>query len=80
IEDAAQLVEQLTSSKPLDEALDTYAERRKAKTFDIEKRGRRNEWMMMTTNRLVARARDWLFARTPEKKLREIAAEMATGE
>ena len=80
IEDAAQLVEQLTSSKPLDEALDTYAERREAKTFDIEKRGRRNEWMMMTTNRLVARARDWLFERTPEKKLREIAAEMATGE
>jgi FAD-dependent urate hydroxylase len=80
IEDAAQLVEQLTSSKPLDEALDSYVERRKAKTFEIEKRGRRNEWMMMTASPVIARVRDWLFERTPEKRLREIAAEMATGE
>jgi 2-polyprenyl-6-methoxyphenol hydroxylase-like FAD-dependent oxidoreductase len=80
IEDAAQLVEQLTSNKPLDEALDSYVERRKAKTFEIEKRGRRNEWMMMAANPLVASIRDWVLKRTPDKKLREIATEMATGE
>jgi FAD-dependent urate hydroxylase len=80
IEDAAQLVEQLTSTKPLDEALAGYVERRKGKTFEIEKRGRRNEWMMMTGNPVVARVRDWVFERAPDDKLRQIAAEMATGE
>ena len=80
IEDAAQLVEELTSSKPLDEAIASYVERRRAKTFEIEKRGRRNEWMMMTGNPVVARARDWILERAPEDRLRQIAAEMATGE
>jgi FAD-dependent urate hydroxylase len=80
IEDAAQLVEQLTSSKPLEEAITAYVESRRAKTFEIEKRGRRNEWMMMTANPVVGRVRDWLFEHTPEDKLREIATEMATGE
>ena len=80
IEDAAQLVEQLTSSKPLDEAIASYVERRKAKTFEIEKRGRRNEWMMMTANPVVARVRDWVLERATEDRLRQIAAEMATGE
>ncbi|MBV9195736.1 MAG: FAD-dependent monooxygenase [Solirubrobacterales bacterium] len=80
IEDAAQLVEQLTSDKPLDLALDTYVEQRKTKTLEIEKRGRRNERMMMARNPLVTTIRDWVLQRTPDKKLREIATEMATGE
>jgi FAD-dependent urate hydroxylase len=80
IEDAAQLVEQLTSGRSLDDALSAYVERRRAKTYAIEKRGRRNEWMMMTPSPVLGRVRDWLLERTPEKRLRQIAAEMATGE
>ena len=80
IEDAAQLVEQLTSNQSLDEALDAYVERRRAKTHEIEKRGRRNEWMMMTRSPVIARVRDWVLERAPEDRLRQIAAEMATGE
>jgi FAD-dependent urate hydroxylase len=80
IEDAAQLVEQLTSTKPLEEALTAYVESRRAKTFEIEKRGRRNEWMMMTANPVVGRVRDWVLEHTPDDKLRGIATEMATGE
>jgi FAD-dependent urate hydroxylase len=80
IEDAAQLVEQLTSKPSLDEALGAYVERRRAKTQEIEKRGRRNEWMMMTRSPAIARVRDWILERTPEDRLRQIAAEMATGE
>jgi FAD-dependent urate hydroxylase len=80
IEDAAQLVEQLNSSKSLDDALTAYVERRRAKTYEIEKRGRRNEWMMMTRSPVIGRVRDWVLERTPEKGLRQVAAEMATGE
>jgi FAD-dependent urate hydroxylase len=80
IEDAAQLVEQLTSKPSLDEAIGAYVERRRAKTQEIEKRGRRNEWMMMTRSPALARIRDWILERTPEDRLRQIAAEMATGE
>jgi FAD-dependent urate hydroxylase len=80
IEDAAQLAEQLTSDKSLDDALSTYVERRRAKTYEIEKRGRRNEWMMMTRSPVVGRIRDWVLEHAPEKRLREVAAEMATGE
>jgi 2-polyprenyl-6-methoxyphenol hydroxylase-like FAD-dependent oxidoreductase len=80
IEDAAQLVEQLTSSKSLEEAIAAYVERRRAKTLEIEKRGRRNEWMMMTTSPVIGRIRDWVLERTPEDRLRRIATEMATGE
>jgi FAD-dependent urate hydroxylase len=80
IEDAAQLVEQLTSGKPLEDAVTAYAESRRAKTFEIEKRGRRNEWMMMTANPVVGSVRDWVLEHAPEDKLREIATEMATGE
>jgi FAD-dependent urate hydroxylase len=36
IEDAAQLVEQLTSGRSLDDALSAYIERRRAKTYAIE--------------------------------------------
>ena len=46
----------------------------------IEKRGRRNEWMMMTSSPVIGRVRDWVLERTPEKRLRQVAAEMATGE
>jgi FAD-dependent urate hydroxylase len=80
IEDAAQLVEQLTSKPSLNEAIGAYVERRRAKTHEIEKRGRRNEWMMMTRSPAIARIRDWILERTPEDRLRQIAAEMATGE
>jgi FAD-dependent urate hydroxylase len=80
IEDAAQLVEQLTSGKSLDDALTAYVESRRAKTYEIEKRGRRNEWMMMTSSPVIGRVRDWVLERTPEKRLRQVAAEMATGE
>ena len=80
IEDAAQLVEQLTSSESLEEAIAAYVERRRAKTLEIEKRGRRNEWMMMTGSPVIGRIRDWVLERTPEDRLRRIAAEMATGE
>jgi FAD-dependent urate hydroxylase len=80
IEDAAQLVEQLMSSKSLEEAIAAYVERRRAKTLEIEKRGRRNEWMMMTTSPVIGRIRDWVLERTPEDRLRRIATEMATGE
>jgi len=80
IEDAAQLVEQLNSSNSLDDALTAYVERRRAKTYEIEKRGRRNEWMMMTRSPVIGRVRDWVLERTPEKGLRQVAAEMATGE
>jgi FAD-dependent urate hydroxylase len=80
IEDAAQLVEQLTSKPSLNEAIGAYVERRRAKTQEIEKRGRRNEWMMMTRSPAIARIRDWILERTPEDRLRQIAAEMATGE
>jgi FAD-dependent urate hydroxylase len=80
IEDAAQLVEQLTSDKSLDAGLSAYVEHRRAKTYEIEKRGRRNEWMMMTRSPVVRRVRDWVLERTPEKRLQQIATEMATGE
>jgi FAD-dependent urate hydroxylase len=80
IEDAAQLVEQLMSSKSLEEAIAAYVERRRAKTLEIEKRGRRNEWMMMTTSPVIGRIRDWVLERTTEDRLRRIATEMATGE
>jgi FAD-dependent urate hydroxylase len=80
IEDAAQLVEVLGSDGAVDEALDAYVERRLAKTREIEKHGRRNERLMMTSNPLVEHARDWVLERTPVDKLREIAAGMATGE
>lgn len=80
IEDAAQIVERLTSSASLEDALTSYAERRRAKTFEIEKRGRRNEWVMMTANPIVGHLRDWLFEHASERKAREIAAGMATGE
>jgi hypothetical protein len=36
--------------------------------------------MMMTPSPVLGRVRDWLLERTPEKRLRQIAAEMATGE
>ena len=80
IEDAAQLVEQLTSTSSVEDALSAYVESRRAKTFEIEKRGRRNEWMMMTANPVVGRVRDWMLEHAPEDKRREIATEMATGE
>lgn len=51
-----------------------------AKTQVIEKRGRRNEWMMMTRSPVIARIRDWVLERSPEDRLRQVAAEMATGE
>jgi FAD-dependent urate hydroxylase len=79
IEDAAQLGE-LLASDAVDEALDSYVERRLSKTRDIERHGRRNERLMMTSNPLVEHARDWVLERTPPDKLREIAAGMATGE
>lgn len=80
IEDAAQLVELIGSSTSVDEALAASTEKRKAKTRAIEKGGRRNEWMMMTTSPTLAHVRDWLFEHTPEDKLHKLAAEMATGE
>jgi FAD-dependent urate hydroxylase len=80
IEDAAQLVELLCADGGVDEALDAYVERRLAKTREIEKHGRWNERLMMTSSPLVEHARDWVLERTPADKLREIAAGMASGE
>jgi 2-polyprenyl-6-methoxyphenol hydroxylase-like FAD-dependent oxidoreductase len=80
IEDAAQMVEQLTSDKPLDQAIDAYVDQRRAKTREIEKGGRRRERMMMTANPVISRVRDWVLKRTPEDRLRQVAREMATGE
>jgi salicylate hydroxylase len=80
IEDAAQLVELIGSSASLDDSLSAYTEKRKAKTRAIEKGGRRNEWMMMTTSPTLAHVRDWLFEHTPDDKLHSLATEMATGE
>jgi hypothetical protein len=36
--------------------------------------------MMMTRSPVIGRVRDWVLERAPEKRLRQIAAEMATGE
>jgi hypothetical protein len=35
---------------------------------------------MMTSSPVIGRVRDWVLERTPEKRLRQVAAEMATGE
>jgi hypothetical protein len=36
--------------------------------------------MMMTSSPVIGRIRDWVHERTPERRLRQVAAEMATGE
>jgi 2-polyprenyl-6-methoxyphenol hydroxylase-like FAD-dependent oxidoreductase len=80
IEDAAQLAEALESSPSVEEALDGYAERRKAKTRAIEKRGRVNEVMMLTPSPTLGRLRDWMLEQAGEDRQRKVATEMATGE
>jgi FAD-dependent urate hydroxylase len=80
IEDAACLVELLDRSPSVPAALAAFQARREATARRIERTGRRNELMMMPPNVLAYRLRNAFLARTPDRRLLEIAAGMAGGE
>jgi 2-polyprenyl-6-methoxyphenol hydroxylase-like FAD-dependent oxidoreductase len=80
IQDAVELTGRLTSGLPLDQALQSFEDARKAKTEATVRHGRTMGRVSQLGSPLLAWLRDEGFMHMPPDRIANVAEDMASGE
>jgi 2-polyprenyl-6-methoxyphenol hydroxylase-like FAD-dependent oxidoreductase len=80
IQDSVALAHELLSDAPLDDALRTYQEARKARDEAVVTKSRKMGKLSMMHSPIASWLRDEAFSHMPADKMREVTEEMAKGE
>jgi 2-polyprenyl-6-methoxyphenol hydroxylase-like FAD-dependent oxidoreductase len=80
IQDSVALARELLSDAPLEDALRTYQEARKARDEAVVTKSRKMGKLSMMHSPIASWLRDEAFSHMPADKMREVTEEMAKGE
>jgi FAD-dependent urate hydroxylase len=80
VQDSLALTHELLSGAPLDDALRTYEEGRKARDEAVVRKSRKMGKLSMMHSPIASWLRDEAFSHMPADKMREVTVEMAKGD